>query len=73
MTHSTKTSPMTAGESEKGGRSRRKSMYEKTPMKEKNRPAPVRQAATSARLASSRRSVLRDSPADGGPGGLRRQ
>ena len=41
MTHSTKTSPMTAGESENGGRSRRKSMYEKTPMKEKKRPAPV--------------------------------
>ena len=40
MTHSTKTSPMTAGESENGGRSRRKSMYEKTPMKEKNSPAP---------------------------------
>src|SRR5512133_1759539 len=68
MTHSTKTSPMSAGESENGGRSRRKSMYEKTPMKEKKSPAPVRQAAMSARLASSRRRVAIDSPADGGPG-----
>ena len=68
MTHSTNTSPMSAGESEKGGRSRRKSMYEKTPMKEKKRPAPVRHVATSPRLASSRRKVATDRPADGGPG-----
>ena len=68
MTHNTKTSPMSAGESENGGRSRRKSMYENTPMNEKKRPAPVRQAATSARLASKRRNVATDRPADGGPG-----
>ena len=36
-------------------------------MKEKNRAAPARHAATRARLASSRRTVLSDSPADGGP------
>jgi hypothetical protein len=36
-------------------------------MKEKNSAAPARHAATRARLASSRRSVLSDSPDDGGP------